>query len=293
MIDIGIVICLGLLGAALGSFVGAQVWRLRARHLDEDRRAGHDYDRGEYRRLKPLLGKKVQQDRSRCLDCGHELRWFDLVPIVSWASLRGRCRYCRQPIGWTEWLLELGMAALFVLSYVFWPGLLTEPLELVKFAVWLLALVALAINFLYDFRWMVLISYCNWAVIALGAIYSGITVVQSGDWGASLWSAIGAAAVLGGLYAVLWLVSRGRWIGDGDIYLGVGLGLLLADWRIALVGLFLANFIGTLIVLPGMIRGSLARQTQVPFGPLLIVGALLAWFIGLPVVEWYQSLVIY
>lgn len=293
VMDIFVIIGLALLGACMGSFAGAQVWRFRARHVDEDRKAGEAYDKAERKQLAPLLGKSVKHDRSQCLSCGHQLRWFDLLPLASWLLLRGKCRYCRQPIGWTEFALEVSLAALYVAMYIFWPGSLAEPLELVKFSVWLIALVPLAINFVYDVRWMVLISYCNWLVIGCGAIFATATVLQAADWVASLLAVVGSVAVLGGLYGVLWLVSRGKWIGDGDIYIGVGLGLLLSDWRLAIVGLFLANFIGTLLVLPGMASGKLERKSRIPFGPLLIAGGLLAWFIGLPVVESYQSLLMY
>lgn len=284
------ILFLGILGASLGSFVGAQVWRFRASHLDEDRKLGEEYDKSELKKLKPLLGKSIKQDRSRCLSCGHELRWYDLLPLVSWLTLRGKCRYCRQPIGWTEFLLEVGMAALFVLFAIFWPGSLNEPLEVVKLSIWMLALVPLAINFVYDMRWMVLISYCNWAIIGLGALYALIVIVQSGDWVASLLSVASSVLILGGIYGLLWLVSRGRWIGDGDIYLGAGLGLLLADWKLALLGLFFANLIGTAIVLPGILAGKISRKTQTPFGPLLIAGALLSWFVGEGLISWYVSL---
>lgn len=293
MTEIAIIAALAVLGASMGSFAGAQVWRFRARHVDEDQKAGEPYDKTELKKLKPLLGKTLSQDRSRCLSCGHALKWYDLLPIVSWLMLSGRCRYCRQSIGWAELLLELSLGLLFVLSFVFWPTPLDEPLEIVKFAAWLIALVPLAINFVYDVRWKMLISYCNWVIIGCGLAYAAITVFQSSDWAMGAASVGSSVLILGGLYAVLWLVSRGRWIGDGDIYLGAGLGLLLSDWKLALVGLFLANFIGTMIVVPGMMRGRLDRKSQVPFGPLLIVGALLAWFVGAPVVEWYQSLLMF
>ena len=68
----------GFLGAILGSFVGAQVWRLRARQLTEDKKAGEKVDQKELKRLSPLI-KKVSKDRSRCLSCGHELSFFFLL----------------------------------------------------------------------------------------------------------------------------------------------------------------------------------------------------------------------
>ena len=93
-----ILVIVAALGAVMGSFIGAQVWRVRARQLVEDKQAGEPVDTLELRRLKPLL-MPLKDDRSRCLSCGHELRWYDLLPVVSWLVTRGRCRYCRAPIG--------------------------------------------------------------------------------------------------------------------------------------------------------------------------------------------------
>jgi prepilin signal peptidase PulO-like enzyme (type II secretory pathway) len=281
-----------VIGAALGSFAGAQVWRLRARQLVEEKQAGEKVDAKEYKRLLPLTKQSLLTDRSIDLDTGEQLKWYDMIPVISWLMLRGKSRYSGKPIGLTELLLEVGMAVVFTLSVLFWPAPLDQPLEIVKLLLWLAALVPLAINFVYDIRWMALISYCNWLIIVLGLVYAGVTVFQAGDWAVAALSVVSSVLILGGLYGLLWLVSRGKWVGDGDIYLGAGLGLFLADWRAALVGLFLANLIGTLIVLPGLVTGKLARKSQVPFGPLLIAGCVLAWFVGVPIVEWYQSLLL-
>ena len=95
--------------------------------------------------------------------------------------------------------------------------------------------------------------------------------------------------MLAGLYAVLYGASRGRWVGFGDVKLGVGLGLLLISWELAFVALFLANFIGCLIVIPLMLAKKLKRTSRIPFGPLLIMGTILAWFVGTPLLAWYMG----
>ena len=137
-------ILIGILGAAFGSFAGAQVWRLRARQLVEDKKAGEKVSAKELKKLSPLL-KKTSKDRSRCLSCGHILAWYDLIPLVSWLLLRGKCRYCKKFIGWTEFFLEVGMAALFALSVFLWPMPLASFWQIMMLALWLAALVLLAI----------------------------------------------------------------------------------------------------------------------------------------------------
>ncbi len=301
-----------LLGAVMGSFVGAQVWRIRARQLREDlereaelrkKKKPTDSETEEYegihrdnlavknerKRLAQLLNKDVRADRSRCLSCGNEIKWYDLLPIISWLNLGGKCRYCHSPIGWTEILLELGLSILFGLSVYWWPSF--DMFGCIQIALWMVALVLLAILFVYDARWFLLPNKVNWAFIATAAIYAGTQIYQSSDLITTIVSLLGSIGVLSGLYLVLYLVSHGRWIGFGDVKLGLGLGLFLGDWTLAFIALFLANFFGTLIVLPGMFRGTIKKEAHIPFGPLLIAGFLITWFIGDSVVSWYTMFV--
>lgn len=289
--DTYFIIFISLLGAALGSFAAAQVWRLRADQLETDKRSGEPIDREEFKKLKPLLGKTFKSDRSRCLSCHHELKWYDLLPIISWLTLAGRCRYCKESIGFADFALELAMAGLFAAGLVFWPGQLSEPLEVVKLVLWLVSLVALAINFMYDARWSLLVSGLNWLLIICGVIYAGIVLWQSPDVLNTLGSIAGSVFILGGLYGALWIFSRGKLVGEGDIYLGIGLGLLLADWQLGFLALFAGNFIGTLVVMPQLLSRKLKRGSHVPLGPLLIIGFLIAWFFGAMIVDWYRELI--
>ena len=196
-------VLVGFLGAILGSFAGAQIWRLRARQLMEDKKVGEKVDQKELKKLSPLI-KKISKDRSRCLSCGHELKWYDLIPVVSWVAGLGRCRYCKAFIGWTEILLELVMAGLFVASMVFWPGSLTDIWQVALLVLWLVSLVLLAILFVYDLRWLLLPDVINIPFIILGAIFAGIKVCLAGDFSKSLMTLFGSIAILSGIYMVLY-----------------------------------------------------------------------------------------
>lgn len=271
---------LALLGLMFGSFAGAQVWRLRSRQLNEDMRDGEVVDPTEYKTLRPLAQSSPLSDRSRCLRCGHTLAWYDLLPLVSWLGLWGRCRYCKAPIGVFEPLMEVGVAGMFVVSYLLWPAPLQTPLELLSFAVWLAAVVMLAILFAYDLKWFLLPDLVVFPLITAGVAMSTIRVMTADFALPALLAIGGAVLVLSGLYYLLWLFSGGQWVGFGDVKLGLGLALLLADWQLALVALFGANLIGTLLVIPGILSGKLGRKSHVPFGPLLIAGAVLAMLVG-------------
>jgi len=293
MNEIVVYVALVLFGAVFGSFSGATVWRLRARQLAADKKAKEPYNHKEYTRLKKLLGKTILTDRSQCLHCGYELRWYDLIPIVSWLSLGGKCRQCKHPIGAFELCMELGVVAFFVLSYIFWPGGIETGLQVAHFITWLAAGVVMSILFAYDLKWFLLPDAPVIALAVLGAAIVGISAAETQDVGGTLLTAAGGVAILSGLYAVLFAVSKGRWVGFGDVKLGVGLALILVDWQLAAVALFLANLIGCIIVIPLLASKKLQRNSQVPFGPLLILGTVLTWFIGWPILNAYLATIGY
>lgn len=275
-----IYITLALVGLCMGSFAGASTWRLRARQLVADKLHGEDVDNNEYNKLNKLTKKSISNDHSQCLNCSYALKWYDLIPLFSWLLLGGKCRKCRKSIGYFEIIIELGVAAFFVASYVFWPYPFSNIFQISKFVIWLISGVALAIAFAYDKKWFILPDVTSYFVIALGLINSILIITSSCDIAGSLLSIVGALLILSGLYFVLYIVSKGEWIGFGDIKLGFGLALLLSDWKLAFIALFAANFVGCIIVLPAMIAGKLKRDSHVPFGPLLIVGTFIAALAG-------------
>jgi leader peptidase (prepilin peptidase)/N-methyltransferase len=277
-----------LFGSALGSYAAATVWRIRARQLASDKAAGEKYDKREYKRLKKII-VKPSQDRSQCLHCSYKLKWYDMIPVVSWLTLRGKCRNCRTFIGWFEFLMEVGMAAFFVLSYAFWPGGVETQLDIAHFVLWLLAGVVMAMLLAYDAKWFLLPDKLNLTLAIIGLGIVGVTAVQTGDIAGTLLNALGSIAVLSGIYAVLHFASKGKWVGFGDVKLGVGLALLLGEWQLALMALFLANLIGCLVVIPLLVAKKIERNAHVPFGPMLIAGTVAAWFAGWHILGWYLS----
>jgi prepilin signal peptidase PulO-like enzyme (type II secretory pathway) len=176
---------------------------------------------------------------------------------------------------------------------MFWPYAMDSGLEVARFVIWLVAGVGLAIMFAYDSKWFILPDKVNFTVIGLGVIYSLLVVIGASDRLEAVASIFGAALILSGLYLVLYIVSRGKWIGFGDIKLGLGLALLLADWRLAFIALFAANLVGCLIVLPGLIAGKLKRNAHVPFGPLLIVGLVVAQLSGSYIISTYFASLVF
>lgn len=284
---------LAILGLILGSFAGASVWRLRLAQLLEDKAAGEPIDKKELAKLMPLNAAKTTDDRSRCLMCGHILRWYDLIPLLSWAAQGGKCRYCKRRIGWYEPLAELAMATLFFGSFLLWDFSGTPWVDIARLALWLIALVPLMILFIYDVKWFLLPNKAMFPLIGLALAFATLGLIDAPNLGLALGSLAGAVATLSGVYWVLHVVSKGQWIGFGDVKLGLALALLLGDWLLAFLALFLSNVFGLIVVLPGMLRGTVGAKTRIPFGPFMILGALAAFFAGGIILGWYDGLVLF
>lgn len=285
-------VALGLFGLVAGSFAGATVWRLRARQLRLETTAGEKVSAAEKKAVAKLPKKHSMTDRSVCLHCGHTLQWYDLVPLVSWLSLRGKCRYCHKPIGTFEPLIEAGVATFFIVSYMFWPNQLDAPLAYLQFGIWLVAGVMFSILFAYDKKWFLLPDVITFPLIGLGAVNALLYIVASPSVIPAVSSIAASCLILSGLYYVIYVASRHQWVGFGDVKLGLAMGLLLADWKLAILALFLANLIGTIIIVPMMLLGRLGRKAHIPFGPLLITGWAIAGIFGMHIFDWYLGLML-
>ena len=253
------------LGAVFASFAGATAWRMHT-------------------------GRDFVKERSVCEHCKHQLSAFDLVPIFSWLFLQGKCRYCKKSIGNLSIATEVLFGLLFLVSYLFWPFGFTDVLSLVLFALWCLALVLMAILFVYDARWGLLPDKVMFPLIALSVIFFVLRMfvldVPSAEW---VLEAVYSLAPVAGVYGLLHVVSKGAWIGLGDVKLGVAIGLFVG-WQGALVALVLANLLGFLYVLPMLVRRDAKKDTKVPFGPFLIVATVLSLLWSAQIIEWYMKL---
>ena len=283
-------VAIAVFGLMIGSFCGASVWRLRARQLIEDKAAGEAIDKAELKLLKKISKKNVTEDRSQCLHCGHQLAWYDLLPVVSWLQLNGKCRYCHKPIGFFEITIEFAVAIVFVVSYLAWPTVLDSALAVTQFIIWLVALTGLIILFYYDLRWYLLPNRIMFPVIGVASVYAFVQIFTSPNVIDSAISLALSVTILSGLYYALYVLSKGAWVGFGDIKLGLALALLVGEWQLAFLVLFLANIIGCVIVLPLMALKKLDRHSRVPFGPMLIAAGWIVSLWGGALISWYLSI---
>lgn len=275
-----IFVTLLILGLCVGSFINALVWRLHAQESKSKKKTAKNFN------LSILNGRSV------CPNCKHQLAAKDLIPVLSWLSLRGKCRYCKQPISIQYPLVELLTAFLFVFSYLYWP-LYFDSLGKLLLAFWLMFLVGLIALAVYDLKWLILPDKIIRPLIALGILQAIVLVLTATTPTKQFISIAFSFLIGGGLFYVLFQISGGKWIGGGDVKLGGLLGLILASPSLIIFTIFAASLLGTLMALPLMITGKLKRTSKIPFGPLLIAGAIIAQLFGLSLINWYKHKFLY
>jgi len=275
-----IIVLLILLGLCLGSFTNALVWRLHEQTIQSKKKKT---SKAQAENLSIVNG------RSMCPHCHHELAAKDLIPVLSWIELRGKCRYCQAPISWQYPLVEILMAVVFVGAYSLWPTHVWTAGNIVDFIVWLGLLVGFMALTIYDIKWMELPDKI--VFILLGLVI-GNTLLQSivfgGGWTVIL-GAFWGFLVLGGLFYALFQISGGKWIGGGDVKLGFVLGIAVGGPSAGLLVLFIASILGLIGSLPILIFSKGNLKSRIPFGPFLIVAAIIVQLFGASIIHWYKA----
>ncbi len=266
-----------IVGLSLGSFINALVWRIHEQYLLK--RTGS----------KTTAEFSVLTGHSMCPNCKHALAPLDLLPVLSWALLKGRCRYCKKPISVQYPLVELISVLLFIASYIWWPFMLSGT-QVIIFALWLLILTGMIALAVYDIKWMLLPNRVLYPVAYLTLIMAVVTILSSQTVVRSVLDAIVAIFIGGGIFYVIYQVSRGKWIGGGDVRLGAVLGLVVGTPGKSLLLLFLAALIGTIVSLPLLFTKTLKKNSVIPFGPFLILAAFIVVLFGSVIINWYQNI---
>ncbi len=274
-----------LLGLCFGSFVNAFVWRL---HQQESA----DLSDRKNSRKKSKNGKELSivRGRSMCPHCKHTLNFLDLIPVFSWLALGGKCRYCKKPIGWQYPIVEVVTAGLFAASYAFWPEVLNRQ-QSILLGLWLVFVVGFMALTVYDLRWYILPNRIIFPLISVAIMQVLMQTFMFGGGSKTLKTAFFGFIVGGGVFWVLFQVSRGRWIGGGDVKLGALLGLILGGPMQSFLLIFLASVIGTLVVLPPLVAGKVGRQSKLPFGPFLLAAAFILRLSGAAISAWYLRMI--
>ncbi len=251
-----------VLGACFGSFGLATAWRIKKKML--------------------ISGSS----RSQCEHCKHKLGLADLIPIVSWLMVRGKCRYCKAKLSVLFPAAEISGGIFFSASYFFWPFSFTGFSNVLTFVLWSLGLVLLLVLFFYDIQWYTLPNKVMYPLWITAALYALVRLIDGASL-ASLLALVAAVGIGAGVFYIFFVVSRGSWIGFGDVRLGVAIGLFLGTPLLAALVLFVASVIGILYSLPSLVVKSRTMTSKIPFGPFLIIALILVQLFGRTLTDWY------
>ena len=225
-------ICGTVGGSLLGSFTTMLVWRL---HHDES---------------------GILNGRSKCPKCKKILSALELIPIVSWIIQKGRCKNCGKQISSFYPFVEI----VFVLSGIIFVQLFYSDIW------WHIALKLIIVFFalilwVYDTQFSEVDQRISWPAIILAILFMFL--------GGNISSALIGGAIGFSFFAFQYFVSKGRWVGAGDMELGLFMGLILG-WEKTLGALFLAYILGSLVAIPLLIMKKKTMKSSLPMGAFLI-----------------------
>jgi len=235
-------------------------------------------------------GESIVLPGSRCPKCRTTIKAYDNIPVLSFLALKGQCRSCGYRISWQYPVVELLTGLLFAMI-VFQFGLTWHTGILWTF------LAALVIVIFIDLEHQIVPDVITLPGIAVGLTWSVLTALfVSRGPGTPLsffppapLDALLGMVVGGGILYVVAVLSRGG-MGGGDIKLTAMVGAFLG-WRAALLTIFLGTLSGSVIALLLLASGKKSRKDPMPFGPFLVLGAVLALFWGNEIITSYFRLV--
>lgn len=253
-----------VLGLCLGSFVNMLVYRTAVKY-------------------KLTKNKIANKKRSFCDYCGRQLKWYENIPIVSWMIQKGKTRCCQKKLSILYPIVELVTGILLVLVvYKFNLLSVQLPMELQMMRVFWGAVLVTLLVFLvvFDLKYMILPDFAVVILIIisfLGMVFDEPNVIPY------FLSALGGGVFL----LILNLLTKGKGMGLGDVKLAIFMGLFLGYPKI-IIAFYVAFITGAVVGIILMIFKKIKRKTQIPFGPFLIWGTMIAWLWGNNI--WYLVL---
>jgi len=248
------IILVFIFGLAVGSFLNCLIWR--------------------------LYKEETLGGRSYCPKCRQPIAWYDNLPLLSFIFLKGRCRHCQQKISWQYPLVEIITALL--LTIIFLKNLDSLQLSLILLRDWLFV-AGLIVVFVYDLRWQMIPMLIIWPLLAVIFILN--------LWLGFSWFSLLIFAVVGGLFFLIqYLLTKKQGVGEGDIWLGVLLGLAFPSGSELLLLLVISYGVGALISIILMLSGQKNWKSKIALGPFLVFGAIITLIWSGPLINWYFGL---
>lgn len=222
--------------------------------------------------------KDIFLGHSYCPKCKKNIPFYDLVPLFSYLMLGGKCRFCRKPISIQYLIIEFATGFLFSLAYY----ILGFNLSLIFY---LPIFMLLVLIFVYDLKYLEIPEIFSWLFLALAILAGLFANIYSID------RFLLGGLVGGGILGILVGISDERWMGSGDIKIGLGFGFLLG-YPNALLFLFLSFIIGAVFGVLKILVKKGKLKSQIPFAPFLIVSAIITLLFGQRLIDYYLNFVI-
>ena len=277
-----------IIGLAFGSFLNVIAFR---------------YDPDKF-----IFNSKTLGGRSKCDHCHKTLRWFELLPLVSFVIQGGKCRHCKARLSLIHPVGELIMGSIFaflperIASF----GMLGSSLYSPEVILWLLVAITLYLLSFIDLRLHIVPDEGNLFLVILGAVstfvypikslgvsvfsflgpYANLFGFQDGAWANRLLATILAMAFFGFLI----LITKGRGMGIGDLKMSVGLGLLFG-WPDILVIIGTAFVLGAILGIYLIASKNTTLKTAVPFVPFLVMASFIVIFFGREIITTYFNFI--
>jgi len=237
-----------------------------------------------------LEQKKKITGRSFCPQCKYKLSWQDLFPVFSFLFLKGKCRYCRTKISIQYPLIEIATGLIFLLIFISNSQYTIYNILNTIFLFYIAS--SLIVIFVYDLKHYIIPDKILFPAIVIAFIFRILNLF--GNWKleignlAPLGNYLLAAIVGSVFFLLIFLISKGRAMGFGDVKLAFLMGLLLGLPNV-LTALFLAFFFGAIIGIILMVFGKKKLKSEMPFGPFLIAGTFITMLFGNQIIQWYLN----
>ncbi len=270
-----------ILGASIGSFIG----------VISDR----------YREDLPIWNKKIIGGRSHCEFCRKQLRWFELIPVLSFIFQRGKCNSCGKRLGWRYLAVELVSGFIFVFVPIAVSGefyVLTPSFYIIS-ALWIAVFSLLLVISIIDYRLRLIPDEINLGLAVLGLLITAFRPFNEtsgsflGYYGilfgfhSDRWlNHFMAAALAGIFFAILIFVTKGRGMGGGDMKLVAAMGLIFGWPDIILVAI-LSFIIGSVFGIGAIIFKKEKLKSKISFGPFIAFSGFLVFFFGYQIISFY------
>ncbi|MDD5569361.1 MAG: prepilin peptidase [Candidatus Pacebacteria bacterium] len=255
-----------IFGLIIGSFLNCVIWRI-------------------------YKNQSFMSGRSYCPNCKHALAWYDLVPVLSYVLLMGKCRYCKKKISLQYPLVELATALIFVAIYNFLGVNILQGFDFnFYYVLFLWAITAiLIVAFVFDLKHYIIPDSVTFSGIIISVIWIVFAFSQNFYTTKDLIDFFAAGLGAAIFFFLIWFFSKGKAIGFGDVKLAFLLGLVLGLPNI-FVALFVSFLLGAIIGLILIALKKKKMKSAIPFGPFLIISTFIAFFYGQEIINWYFSL---